>query len=207
MATAAQIAANRRNSQKSSGPRTAEGKAVSRYNALKSGLDARSMVIPGESAEELEQLAENYRREHRPASPLEHFLIDAIVAADWQLRRLRAIEAEMWREEALAAGGFAEAYARDRAFTRLHRRMDAAERSMYKALKELQKIRKGWEEEEPEEASAELASFGQVPEGEGAGGGMSGEESGLRLTGVAGGLAGERDMERALGRHEAGTEG
>jgi hypothetical protein len=203
MATAAQIAANRRNSQKSSGPRTAEGKAISRYNALKSGLDARSMVIPGESAEELEQLAQNYRREHRPASPLEHFLVDAIVAADWQLRRLRAIEAEIWREEALAAGGFAEAYARDRAFTRLHRRMDAAERSMYKALKELQKIRKGREEEEPEDASAELGSFGQdnVPAALKRPGGLA------YLTGVTGEPGGERDAEHALEGHKAGTEG
>src|SRR5579862_143033 len=134
MASAAQIAANRRNSQKSSGPRTAEGKAVSRYNALKSGLHARSMVILGESAEELEEVAENYRREYRPATPMEHFLVDAMITADWHLRRLRGIEGELWAQEALAAGGLAEAYARDRAFSRLDRRMDAAERSMYRAL-------------------------------------------------------------------------
>jgi hypothetical protein len=145
--------------QESPGPRTAEGKAVSRYNALKSGLDAQSMVIPGESAEELERLVENYRREHRQASPTEQFLVDAMVAADWQLRRLRAIEAELWKQEGLAAGGFAEAYTLDRAFSRLHRRMDAAERSMYKALKELQKMRKGKEEDEAEEAIPELGSL------------------------------------------------
>jgi hypothetical protein len=48
MATPAQIAANRANAQKSTGPRTAEGKAASRLNALKHGLDAESLIIPGE---------------------------------------------------------------------------------------------------------------------------------------------------------------
>jgi hypothetical protein len=42
--------------------------------------------------------------------------------------------------------------------------MDAAERSMYNALKELQKMRKGKEEEEPEEALPELGSIGEERE-------------------------------------------
>ena len=40
MATPAQIAANRQNAGKSTGPRTPEGKAVSSQNAFQSGLDA-----------------------------------------------------------------------------------------------------------------------------------------------------------------------
>jgi len=50
MPTQNQIQANRRNAQHSTGPRTAEGKAASSMNALKSGIDARSSVIPGEDA-------------------------------------------------------------------------------------------------------------------------------------------------------------
>ena len=48
MSTPAQIAASRRNARKSTGPRSVEGKAVSRLNALKSGIDAQSAVIRGE---------------------------------------------------------------------------------------------------------------------------------------------------------------
>src|SRR5581483_10830012 len=48
MSTLRQIEANRRNSQLSTGPRTPEGKAVSRFNALKSGVNAKAQVIPGE---------------------------------------------------------------------------------------------------------------------------------------------------------------
>ena len=46
MATRKQIAANRRNSQESTGPRSDEGKARSSMNALKTGIDAKSQLSP-----------------------------------------------------------------------------------------------------------------------------------------------------------------
>ena len=49
MTSEKQRAANKRNAQTSSGPTSAEGKAASRMNALKSGLYAKSAVIRGES--------------------------------------------------------------------------------------------------------------------------------------------------------------
>ena len=47
------IEANRRNAQKSTGPRTTEGKDRVRLNALKHGLTASTAVLPGEDAEGL----------------------------------------------------------------------------------------------------------------------------------------------------------
>jgi len=58
MPTEAQINANRLNAQKSTGPVTPEGKARSSLNALKSGIDAWSHIIPGEDPAELEALTE-----------------------------------------------------------------------------------------------------------------------------------------------------
>ena len=49
-----QRAANRKNAKKSSGPRTDNGKARASYNALKHGLTAERLLLPGESAEEFE---------------------------------------------------------------------------------------------------------------------------------------------------------
>src|SRR5215471_9538201 len=89
MATPAQILANRQNALKSTGPRTEEGKAVSRFNALKTGIHAKSMVIPGEDAAELEKLAAGYHSRFQPADPVERFLVDSMVNAEWQLRRFR----------------------------------------------------------------------------------------------------------------------
>src|SRR5260370_7174360 len=73
MATAAQITANRANAQKSTGPRSVEGKSASRFNALKHGIDAASVVIPGEAPPEYEPLAAAYRRDFRPQSPPQLF--------------------------------------------------------------------------------------------------------------------------------------
>ena len=53
MASPAQLAANRRNAQKSTGPRTAEGKKRASLNALKHGMTAKTVVLPHESASRL----------------------------------------------------------------------------------------------------------------------------------------------------------
>jgi len=133
MATPAQIEANRRNAQRSTGPRSVEGKAVSRFNALKSGIDAKSLAIPGEDPAELEALVANYYLQFPAATPVEAFLVDAIIQADWQLRRLRKVEAGLWLPQFAEDDG-----PLGKPLTRLHRRIDAAERSYYRALKELQ---------------------------------------------------------------------
>jgi hypothetical protein len=179
MASEAQIEANRRNSQKSTGPRSPAGKCASRFNALKSGIDAQSLVIPGEDAAELEAVAENYREQYQPENALEGFLVDEMVAADWQLRRLRKVEAQLWRQEAAAGGDLGEAYTRNTVLTRLHRRIDATERSYYRALKQIEQFRKQKEKEKEQEADRiieelmraprpgpELASFRQGPQAE-----------------------------------------
>ena len=150
MATLLQIQANRRNAQKSTGPRTVEGQAVSRLNALKTGIDARSQVIPGEDPDALETLTLEYHHRFQPAGPEHRFLVDAMVAAEWQLRRLRKAEAQIWDdgmhawrpEEDLVSSGRAF-MSREDSLTRLHRRIDAAERSYYRALKQLRDLQAG----------------------------------------------------------------
>lgn len=142
MATEAQILANRRNALHSTGPRSAEGKAASRFNALKTGIQAKSLVIPGEDPDELEELAAGYHREFQPATSLERFLVDSLVHDEWQIRRYRAIEARLWEQAlSLENSNLGEAYTRNLpAFTRLHRRLEAAERSYYRALQELRRL-------------------------------------------------------------------
>ncbi len=52
MATEAQTNANRTNSQKSTGPKTAEGKAAVSQNAFKHGLFVDKAVVKDESQDE-----------------------------------------------------------------------------------------------------------------------------------------------------------
>ena len=96
MSTVAQIEANRRNSQKSTGPTSPEGKAASSLNALKSGIHAGSHVIRGEDPVELQALTAEFLLHHRPADPNQRALVDTLIAAEWTQRRLRRIEAQLW---------------------------------------------------------------------------------------------------------------
>ena len=60
MTSQKQIEANRRNAQKSSGPKTIQGRSISRMNALKHGLLAEQVVVPGEDFEEFATLRQKY---------------------------------------------------------------------------------------------------------------------------------------------------
>lgn len=94
--SARQIAANRSNAAKSTGPRTGEGRAVSKMNALKHGILSRQVLVRGlilqESEAELEALHQRFRDEFQPEGPLEELLVDQIVTAHWRLRRALSAE-------------------------------------------------------------------------------------------------------------------
>jgi hypothetical protein len=98
MPTQNQIQANRLNSQNSTGPCSVEGKAISRFNALKTGIDAQSHVIPGEDPAALEALTLEYYDYFHPVSAVQRFLVDIMITADWQLRRLHKLEAQFWED-------------------------------------------------------------------------------------------------------------
>ena len=147
MSSLKQIEANRLNSQKSTGPRSVEGKAAVCFNALKSGIDAKSQVIPGEDPAALELLTAEYHGRYQPATPQARALVDALVTAEWLQRRFRTLEAQLWQYniEGLYSPvkGLEMAQVCDPGcdvFNRLQRRIDAAERSFHRALLALQKI-------------------------------------------------------------------
>ena len=99
MSSQAQIEANRRNAQKSTGPTSPEGKAICSQNALKSGIYAFSHVIRGEDPDEFDALKDAFLEQHKPADPTQLALVDTLIATEWTQRRLRRIEAELWAHE------------------------------------------------------------------------------------------------------------
>ncbi len=147
MATPAQINANRANAQKSTGPRSAEGKSASRFNALKHGIDAASPVIPGEDPAEYEALAADYRRDLCPRSPTEVFHVDTMLRADWLKRRLQLVEADLYRTllaetpgASLAAALLSDSPAA-KLLARTQRQIAAFERTWHRANNELTRTR------------------------------------------------------------------
>jgi len=102
MATKKQLAANRRNAQKSTGPKTPGGKAVSSKNSIRHGLLARDVILKDEDQRAFEAMQTALVEELRPLGEIERQLVDRIIGALWRLRRLGRVEADIFEFEALS---------------------------------------------------------------------------------------------------------
>ncbi len=96
----AQLEANRRNAQKSTGPKTITGKKVSKRNACRHGILSTEAVVHGrcikEKDDEFAALRQQLRAELAPVGLLEEMLVDDMVTARWRMRRaLRAESGEI----------------------------------------------------------------------------------------------------------------
>ena len=154
MATDKQIAANQLNALKSTGPKTPEGRAAVRLNGVKHGLYAETLVLPGESESDFTSLLESYEAEHQPATPTEEALVQQLTMAMWRLRRLYHAEAALFAKERKyfaklnsekqldghTLTGMAINANQDTVST--FRRQEASlERTFYRAMHELQRLR------------------------------------------------------------------
>jgi hypothetical protein len=146
MATKKQIDANRLNSRKSTGPRTPHGKAHSSMNALRTGIDAETHLIPGELPAQLNTLREEYFDRYHPVTPAQRMYVDTLIDCEWLLRRLRKVEASIWKEGANdGAPMTAEEMSRcfrhtGEHFARLQRRIDSTQRNYRRALDQLERL-------------------------------------------------------------------
>ena len=176
MATPAQIQANRLNAQRSTGPRTGAGRDASRFNALKHGADAHSLVIPGEDPAELEALALDYHRRFRPDGPMEAFFVETMIKSDWDRRRYARIEAQYLHVQFAALEEptdtplgviFHNDARKGNVLQKLFRRQASAERSYFRALAELrraqrERLQEELEQMEQEEVETPLAASPQA---------------------------------------------
>ena len=147
MATSAQIIANQKNARLSTGPRTPDGKSASGRNAIKHGLSSAFRVLAHEDQEEFDQLVEDLRAYHRPRDIHQRLLVDQLAKSQWLLARAQRLQAVAY--DLLA--GAEDASDRDAAIVnamraaspdvigRLERYAASAERSFYKAYRELKK--------------------------------------------------------------------
>jgi hypothetical protein len=95
MATEKQIAANRANAAKSSGPRTPEGKAVVSRNAARHALLAKSFVLQSECPARFKTFVESFYAEYHPSTPTETAMVDTMATARWRLIRMSNLEAAL----------------------------------------------------------------------------------------------------------------
>src|SRR5438445_4938420 len=100
MATLKQIEANRRNALLSTGPKTPEGKAAVRLNALRHGLRAHTVVLPGEKSEAFHQLCDDLEAEWQPQTRTEQLYVEQMAVSQWKLRRMEIGEISLLVEGA-----------------------------------------------------------------------------------------------------------
>jgi hypothetical protein len=97
-----QLEANKKNALKA-GVKTAEGKAIVKYNALKHGLLAKEIVIVvgdgAENPEEFSALLQDLKTQLKPEGTLEELLVEKIAVAYWRLRRAYKYEVGLIRRE------------------------------------------------------------------------------------------------------------
>ena len=162
-------------SNSSTGPRSAEGKARSSMNALKSGIYSKSLTIPGEDPAKLTTLTEEYFQRYCPALPEQRDLVDILVRSTWTLRRLATAEAQVWTYQmdarcalnAEAPMGHAFNFG-DRSLSRLQRMVNSTQRNFRDALRELQRLQAPEPAPQPTEtkpvnSSKEFVSSTSVP--------------------------------------------
>ena len=94
--SAKQQEANRRNAQHSTGPKTPQGKAAVRLNALTYGLRARSTLIDGEDPGEYKQLWANLEAEWQPQTCTERMHLEQMCTSQWLLARIATGESRIY---------------------------------------------------------------------------------------------------------------
>jgi len=171
MATEAQVVANRLNAQKSTGPRTVEGKAVASQNAVRHGLLAEQVVIRGEDPGEFEFYRQQMLGELAPAGAMESVLAERVAGLAWRLRRAERIQAEVFdamliedetspvkklvrsMDADLTLGRVVvKDFANSRVLDRLGLYERRIEHSLYRTVAELQKLRLLRELDPPKQA-------------------------------------------------------
>jgi hypothetical protein len=155
MATERQIEANKLNSQKSTGPKSPEGKAKSSLNRLSHGFASNATVIPGEDPEEFKALLCDLTGEHQPTTVTEQILVEKMASNQWLSLRAFRLQGEAFLDQTL--GGTKFGIPKDLGL--LIRYQTSAERAFHKAHNELVRTKK---QRPNSEIGFESQTFGQV---------------------------------------------
>jgi len=92
-----QVAANQRNAQKSTGPRTEEGKRQSRRNAIRHGLCAGTVIETVEDIEGYRTFEAAIIADFDAETAVERELVLRLASLLWRMRRATSIETDLIR--------------------------------------------------------------------------------------------------------------
>jgi hypothetical protein len=92
MTSSKKIEANRRNAQKSTGPRTESGKAHSSRNAIQAGIYSEVLLLPNEDERKYDEIAEAIDEEFEPVGIQSEIYAAQLAGCIWRLGRLQKAE-------------------------------------------------------------------------------------------------------------------
>jgi hypothetical protein len=147
MATPAQIAANQANAQRSTGPRTEEGKSKSRKNATRHGFCGAIPCMLDAEKEHVDVLLADLMDEHQPEGPTEQILVYKMAEQFYLTKRASIFLAGATRDR--DTGQIA-------LFLRYY---NAADRAFNRNLNELRKLQKERRHNETEAVSEPPIGF------------------------------------------------
>ncbi|MGH9632577.1 MAG: DUF1549 domain-containing protein, partial [Bryobacteraceae bacterium] len=133
-----QIEANRRNARKSTGPRTAAGKAVCARNAVKYGLRCANPALTDEDKAQRDRLIAVLRAEHQPVGPAEEAPVLHLAIALWNIERISLLEAIAYQGDSEGPGSIATV----RNIHALLRYRASANQSLFAAIRELCRLQR-----------------------------------------------------------------
>jgi hypothetical protein len=149
--------ANCKNAQQSSGPKTPEGKAAVRLNALTHGLRARTMILSYEKAEEYDYLWCQLVAEWRPETPTELLYLETAATSQWLLARVTRSERNIFEDLHVEPE---EKYYRQLALVVKQRtQLERSFRTAIQDLKTAQKERRSQPQAQPVQATAKPANM------------------------------------------------
>src|ERR1022692_3739645 len=88
--------ANRQNAQKSTGPKTPEGREAVRFNALTYGLRTRETILERENAREYSELWDELDAEWQPQTRTDRIYLETMVTSQWLLKRIAESEQQIY---------------------------------------------------------------------------------------------------------------
>jgi hypothetical protein len=172
------LAANRANAQKSTGPTTPEGKAVSSLNAVKSGLTGRTVLLSSDEVAAYEAHIARFQKELGPVGDQETHLVQALADTQWRLDRIPNLETGLF---ALGRLRYADLFAdvsdeplrtmlldahilmtEGKHFKNLHLQESRLRRQYEKDLQELRKLQAERKQQEEENASKQSKPVAQA---------------------------------------------
>ena len=135
MSTQKQIAANQSNSQRSTGPRSAEGKAAASQNNLRHGFTGEFRLLAWEDPSAYHQLLLSFVTQYTPADFAEQILVEGMAQHHWLTQRALELQNRCFESESKSDTDI------ERSLALYLRYQTTHQRAFHKCLQDLSKSR------------------------------------------------------------------